>query len=86
MGVTYRVIEIEDMGEQSKVVFQVQYMTKYKILTTTIPTDGETQAQMCTRAWQDVKDQAALFVTQVTNGTYLLGSTFTPQDDGTILF
>jgi hypothetical protein len=86
MGVTYRVIEIEQIGDQSKVIIQVGYMGKYKILTSTIPTDGQTQAQLCTLAWQNVKSEADLFVTQVTNGNFLIGSVFTPQEDGTILF
>jgi len=87
MAVTYRIIQIE---EQSPGVyylnFQVEYMMKVKMFSCTLTTTSTTQAQICTEGWALIKDDVQVFITQVTNGTWLQGSSFVPQDDGTLIF
>jgi len=87
MAVTYRIVHINPVSDtETKVTFQVEYMTKTKQFEGVVVTGSKTQAQLCTEAWQLVKDDAQIFVTHVTNGTYLQGSTFVPQADGSIVF
>lgn len=87
MTVTYRVVHIAPVSDtETKVVIQVEYMDKTRQFESLVGTGTKTQSQLCTEAWQLVKDKVQIFVSQVTNGTYLQGSTFVPQDDGSILF
>lgn len=88
MAITYRVLLIERQVDTARIVFQVEYMGKAKQFDTSTPvTDNTvTDATLCTDAWQNVKNDAQVFVTQVTNGTYLNGAAFVPQEDGSLIF
>jgi len=88
MAITYRILLVERLDDKARVVFQVEYMGKAKQFDTITPiTDNTvTDAVLCTEAWKLVTNNAQIFVSQVTNGTYLNGASFVPQNDGSLIF
>lgn len=86
-AVTYRVIQIERLGDTSRVTFHVETSGKTKMFTSTVPSGpDDTHATICTNAWQPIKNDVDIFITQVVNGTYLQGAAFVPQEDGSLIF
>jgi len=88
MAITYRILLVERHIDMARIVFQVEYMGKAKQFDTTVPvTDSNlSDASLCTSAWQLVKSDAEVFISKVTDGTYLNGATFVPQPDGSLMF
>lgn len=88
MAITYRVLLIERLVDTARIVFQAEYMGKAKQFDTSISIvdTSITDAALCTQAWQLVKNDVQVFITQVTNGTYLNGASFVPQEDGSLIF
>lgn len=88
MAITYRILLVERSSETARIVFQVEYMGKAKQFDTTVPITDSTvpDAVLCTQAWQVVTNDAQIFISQVSNGTYLNGSSFVPQEDGSLIF
>ena len=89
MAITYRVLLIERHDDgTARIVFQTEYMSKAKQFDTSLPIADTTvtDAALCTEAWQLVKNDVQVFITEVSNGTYLNGASFVPQEDGSLIF
>lgn len=84
---TYRVTRC-DLVEPNvySVGIGAEYTNKFKYFETRVSSTSTNEAEIVTRAWTALQESVSAWTGHVDTGNYLTGSTFTPQEDGTLVF
>lgn len=77
---------VQGLENTYRVGFAVEHMDKVKFVQTNISSLATTEVGIITEAWAVLKNEIDTWIGRVDVGNYLTGSTFTPQEDGTLVF
>jgi len=83
---TYRVTRC-DLVEPNmySVGIGAEYANKFKYFETRVSSMSTNEVEIVTLAWNALQESVSAWMGDVDAGNYLIGSTFIPQEDGTIV-
>lgn len=85
----YQLVNIEVGNDTYTVYILVRYKAMDKIFKsemTRVATEDLSDLDICERAWPQVQSLIQKWTDQIDTGTYLIGKTFEPQEDGSLQF
>lgn len=85
MSVRCRIPRFEKDSNVYHVAFTIDYKQKYIMMKTDTPDVGNVYVS-CQNAWDTLQPQVESWKQQVDSGDYIIESTFTPQEDGSLVF